>query len=62
MNLASARKNAGLTQMQVAKELGLTDAAVTQWEKGRTKPRTRHLLQLAELYGVTVDELLKEES
>ena len=61
MNLVSARKNAGLTQMQVAKALGLTDAAVTQWEKGRTKPRIKHLIQLAELYGVTVDELLKED-
>lgn len=61
MSLVSARKNAGLTQRQVAEHLGITDAAVTQWEKGRTSPKTKLLPRLAELYGVSIDELMREE-
>lgn len=61
MGLISARKNAGLTQMQVAEKLGITDSAVAQWETGKTFPKTAFLLKLSDLYKVTVDELLKKE-
>lgn len=61
MGLVNARKKAGLTQAQVAKHLGISDAAVTLWEKGKSFPRTEFLPKLAALYGTTVDELLREE-
>lgn len=61
MGLIEQRKKAGLTQMDVAKALGITDSAVNQWEKGRTFPKTEQLPKLAKLFGCTVDELLKEE-
>lgn len=61
MALATLRKKAGLTQADVAKELGITDSAVNQWEKKKTFPKTEVLPKLARLYGCTVDELLKEE-
>lgn len=61
MALVALRKKAGLTQMAVAKALGISDSAVNQWEKGKTFPKTEQLPKLAKLYGCTVDELLKEE-
>lgn len=62
MGLISARKKAGLTQMQVANKLGITDSAVNQWERGKTFPKTEQLPKLARLYGCTVDELLREDN
>lgn len=61
MGIYSARKKAGLTQMQVANALGITDAAVNQWEKGKTFPKTELLPKLAKLLNCTVDELLADD-
>ena len=61
MSFKEQRKRAGLTQMEVAKQLGVTDSAVNQWETGKTLPNVKRLGELAKLYGCTVDELLKEE-
>lgn len=47
--------------MEVAKALGVSDAAVCQWEKGETMPTTSRLIQIAKLYKCTVDKLLKED-
>ena len=52
------RKKAGLTQSDVAKKLGITEASVSQWETGSTHPSTKRLFEIAQLYGCTVDELL----
>ena len=54
------RKSVGLTQKEVAKRLGITTAAVSMWETGKTKPRADSLIALAKLYGCTVDDILKE--
>lgn len=53
------RKKAGLTQMDAAKALGISDAAVAQWETGETFPSAKRLNEIAALYGCTVDELLE---
>lgn len=50
-----------MTQMQVANALGVTNAAVSQWETGKTMPKGESLLKLAKIFGCTVDELLEEE-
>ena len=62
MSFLSARTNAGLSQAKVARELGITDAAVCLWETGKTRPRASLLVQLAALYGCTVDQLLREDN
>lgn len=62
MGLVSERKKAGLTQQQVADELGISDSAVNQWEKGKSFPRTEFLPKLAKLYCCTVDDLLREDA
>lgn len=61
MSFLVARTNAGLSQAKVARELGITDAAVCLWETGKTLPRAVLLPKLAALYGCTIDELLRED-
>jgi len=57
----SLRLATGLSQAAVANELGITQGAVHQWEKGETHPQTKLLSRIAALYGCTVDELLQPE-
>ena len=52
------RKRAGYSQKEVASELSVTTAAVSSWEVGRYIPDPQNLKALADLYGVTVDQLL----
>lgn len=51
----------GYTQAYVAKELGVTPAAVSKWENGSAKPRYEALLKLAELLDVSSEELIAGE-
>ena len=57
------RMESGLSQSQVARLLGISDKAVSKWENGKAKPKTTTLRQLAELYQISLEELLlmKEE-
>lgn len=57
--LRKYRENKGLTQEQVAKELGVTASAVTQWESGARNPNIKILKKLALILGCTTDELLE---
>ena len=52
------RCEAGLTQAELARQLGVTNKAVSKWENGKTKPTTNALRKMAALFGVSVDELL----
>lgn len=61
MGFAQARKQAGKTQAETAKHLGVTTGAVSQWEKGMTKPSVSRLASLAAYYGCTIEELLTEK-
>ena len=61
MSLKVARERAGMTADAVASRIGVSKQAVYQWESGRFSPRLDKLVQLAELYGVTVDDLLRKE-
>ena len=57
------RMESGLSQSQVARLLGISDKAVSKWENGKAKPRTATLRRLAELYQISLEDLLnmKEE-
>lgn len=61
MGFRAARINAGLSVAQVMKELSVSDAAVYQWETGVTMPTAKRLIEVAKLYGVTVDYLLRDD-
>ena len=60
MNFRTARLSAGLSVAQVVEALSVSDAAVYQWETGVTTPNTKRIIEVAKLYGVTVDDLLAE--
>ena len=53
-----ARLKAGLTTVQLAQKMGVTQAAVSHWDAGKKVPVTETLCKLADLYGVTIDYLL----
>lgn len=59
-NLAECRKAAGLTQLQLAEKLNYSDKAVSKWERGESLPDVAVLCALAEMYGVTLDYLVRE--
>lgn len=61
-NLTRFRKAAGLTQEQLAEKLFVTRQAVSKWERGESQPDLDTVAALAELYGVTVDELLTSKT
>ena len=56
----STREKLNLTQEDVAQRLGVTASAVSTWEAGRARPRLDKLTQLADLFGITVSELMGE--
>ena len=56
------RKKAGLSQSQLGKTLGLSNKAVSKWENGLAKPGLDVVQKLAEVLGVTVDDLLSRPS
>lgn len=60
MGFREARINAGMSVAQVMDKLSVSDAAVYQWETGVTMPTAKRLIEIAKLYGVTVDDLLSE--
>ena len=57
-NLTYYRKAAGLTQAELAEKINYSDKSVSKWESGNGVPDIYTLIQLAQLYGVTVDTLI----
>ena len=59
--MSALRKSKGMTQQDVADRLGVSNKAVSKWECDDGYPDISILPAIAELYGVTVDELLRGE-
>ena len=59
--IADCRKKANLTQMQLAEKLGITDKAVSKWERGVAMPDTSIMLELCDILSISVNELLSGE-
>lgn len=58
--ISNFRKKTGLTQMELANKLLVSFQAVSNWERGQTMPDISNMAKLAELFSVTIDELLRE--
>lgn len=58
--LKSHRVNAKMTQEFVAETLGVSRQAVSKWERGESEPSTSNLIAVANLYKISVEELLRE--
>lgn len=59
MMIASLRKENGMTQLELAEKMGVTDKAVSKWERDLSCPDVSTIPKLAELFGVSVDELMQ---
>ena len=59
--IAECRKKTNLTQMQLAEKLSITDKAISKWERGISMPDTSIMLELCDILGISVNELLSGE-
>ena len=59
--IAECRKKANLTQMQLAGKLGITDKAISKWERGMAMPDASIMLELCDILCISVNELLSGE-
>ena len=59
-NIAMQRKRIGLTQAGLAEKLNYSDKAVSKWERGESMPDVLTLMQLAQLFEITVNDLLED--
>ena len=59
--LLQLRKEKGFSQEQLAAELGISRQAISKWERAEASPDTDNLIELARLYGVSLDQLLLHE-
>ena len=59
-NIMLHRKRLGLTQALLAEKLNYSDKAVSKWERGESAPDVLTLVQMAELFEISVDDLLSD--
>ena len=62
MMIAELRKSCGMTQAELAEKMGVTDKAVSKWERDLSCPDIVSFPHLAEILGVSVDELMQSKS
>ena len=60
--ISTLRKEKGMTQKDIANQLGITDKAVSKWERDIAFPDTATIPKLAEILGVSVEELMQAKS
>lgn len=57
--IAALRKTSGMTQLELAEKMGVTDKAVSKWERDLSCPDINSLPKLAEIFGISVDDLMQ---
>ena len=60
--IAEMRKEKNWTQLELAEKMGVTDKAVSKWERDLSFPDVASLPRLAEIFGVSIDELMQMRS
>ena len=58
--IRSLRKQHNMTQADLAEKLGVTDKAVSKWERGKSYPDIGHFPKLAGIFGMSIDEMVKD--
>lgn len=59
--IAELRKEKGLTQSQLAEHFDISNKAVSKWETGKSLPDASIMIDLCNLLGITVNDLLRGE-
>ena len=62
MRLRELRNKKGLTQNEMAAKLGVSGQTILNWENGIYEPKINQLIQLADLFGVTIDYLVERKT
>lgn len=57
--ISSLRKSSGMTQLELADKMGVTDKAVSKWERDLSYPDINSIPKLAEIFEISVDELMQ---
>lgn len=60
--ITALRRENGMTQLDLAEKMGVTDKAVSKWERDLSYPDVNSIPKLAEIFGITVDELMQVKS
>ena len=60
-NLKNARCNANLTQEDIAEKIGVSRQTVSNWENNKSYPDIISVIRLSDIYGISLDTLLKED-
>ncbi|WP_278712473.1 helix-turn-helix domain-containing protein [Eubacterium ventriosum] len=59
--ISEERKKNGWNQEELAEKLSVSRQSVSKWESGQSVPDLNRILELARIFGVTTDYLLKDE-
>ena len=59
MMISTLRKEKGMTQLELAEKMGVTDKAVSKWERDLSFPDINSIPKLAEIFEISVDELMQ---
>ena len=62
MRLRELRNKSGLTQNEIATRLGVSGQTILNWENGIYEPKINQLIQLADLFSVSVDYLIERKN
>lgn len=57
ISLEAARKNANLTQMEAAKEIGVSNVTLCNWENGKSFPNAQQIDRICKVYGLSYDNI-----
>ena len=60
--IAALRKERGMTQAELADHMGVTDKAVSKWERDLSCPDVASLPRLAEIFGISLDTLMRQKN
>lgn len=58
ITLPAARKNANMTQRDLANACGVSESTVSNWEKGKTEPTVSQAKKISELVGIHYDNII----
>ena len=62
MRIRELRNKSGLTQNEIASKLGVSGQTILNWENGIYEPKINQLIQLADLFNVSVDYLIERKN
>lgn len=60
-NISELRQQRGMTQLELAEKLNYSDKAVSKWERAESMPDISVLVEIADMFGVPLDYLVREE-